>query len=213
MLAMELGLTRRLRAGLVALATAAAPVVPAGPAAAQPECNPGPVPKILAQLRGLAGTSDAGARRMAITGLIDRWADGPSIARMALHGRWGRLSPPERHDLSRLLQQLTVARAATALARDGIAAFALLEARPVAGTDCLVASRVVDRHGRARIVYWRMRPAAGGTRIVDLLVDGVSLTRNLRDELDAILRDNGGDIAALGRRLRTTIARINGGRR
>ena len=56
-----------------------------------------------------------------------------------------------------------------------------------------------------------MRKEAQGPRFVDLLVDGVSLTRNLRDELDAILRDNGGDVADLARRIRATIARIKGG--
>lgn len=180
----------------------------AGPAAAQPGCDPGPVPEILSTMRDLAGQPDADARRTAITSLIDRWAAGRSIAQTILHTRWAGLSAADQTRLAGLLGQLTAVRAAATLARDGINEYAMLGTRPIAGGDCLVTSRLVDGRGRARILHWRMRKSPQGQRFVDLLVDGISLTRNLRDEVDAILRDNGSNVADLEARLRTTIARI-----
>ena len=180
----------------------------AGPGAAQPGCDPGPVPRILSTLRDLARQPDAEARRTAIANLIDRWAAGRSIAQMTLHKRWAGLSTVDRTKLAGLLGHLTAVRAAGTLARDGIKESPMLGARPIAGGDCLVTSRLIDGRGRTRILHWRLREGPQGLRFVDLLIDGISLTRNLRDEVDAILRDNGGDVADLETRLRTTIARI-----
>lgn len=183
------------------------------PATGQPTCDPGPVPGILAKIRDLARAPDVAARRTAIAELIGQWAAGPSIARTALHKRWTGLSAADQEVLARLLRQLTAARAALTLSRDGIADYAVLGARPIAGGDCLATSRVVDGRGRTRILHWRMRTGPRGPRFADLLIDGISLTRNLRDEIDAILRDNGGDMADLKKRLREAIARIAGSNR
>ncbi len=200
---------RLIAAGLTMAVMAAVPAaVSAAPPAAA--CTAGPVPQILVRLETLSKTADPAARRKAIAALLARWADKDVIARTALHGRWASLSASDRAELADLLRRLTAARVSAPLSRDGVVAFAILEWRPIAGSDCLVASRVLDRRGRPRIVHWRMRTGAHGPRFVDLLVDGISITRNLRDELDAILRDNKGDIADLRARLRATVARAEG---
>lgn len=198
---------RRIARGLLAAALIAA-AAPGGPARAAAACDAGPVPQILARLRTASDVADPAARRAAVARLLARWADGGAIARAALHRRWAGLAAAGRARFRALLRRLATARASVALARDGVAAFAVLGARPITGNDCLVASRVVDRRGRPRIVHWRMRSGPAGPRFVDLLIDGVSLVRNLRDELDAILHDNHGDLADLAVRLRTTIARV-----
>ncbi len=52
-------------------------------------------------------------------------------------------------------------------------------------------------------IIWRIADKKGGLKLVDLVVEGVSMLMSYRNEYTAILQQNGGDISALIKQLTT----------
>jgi phospholipid transport system substrate-binding protein len=55
-------------------------------------------------------------------------------------------------------------------------------------------------------VEWRLHGEAGAWRIVDLVIEGVSLALTLRSEYAAVIRAGGGKVEGLLSRLREQVA-------
>ena len=71
----------------------------------------------------------------------------------------------------------------------------------------VVGSRVVRSRGAPVAVHWRLRHGKAGWRIIDVVVEGVSLALAQRAEFTSIVRNNGGRVAALLAKLRQAMER------
>jgi phospholipid transport system substrate-binding protein len=63
--------------------------------------------------------------------------------------------------------------------------------------DMLVMSRFIGQDSRAFGVDWRVRMSDTGPRIIDLVVEGISMAVAQRDEFITVIRNGGGKFAAL----------------
>ena len=72
-----------------------------------------------------------------------------------------------------------------------------LGSRSVGDTDTLLGTQATRRDGSTARLVWRLRPADDGWRVVDIVLDGVSLSLTSRDEFTAFLRRHDGEVAAL----------------
>ncbi|MFQ6016672.1 MAG: ABC transporter substrate-binding protein, partial [Kiloniellaceae bacterium] len=73
-----------------------------------------------------------------------------------------------------------------------------------------VSSRVIRPKGQPIPIYWRLRRGKDDWRIVDVVVEGVSMALTQRAEFNAVIKRNGGRIEGLLEKLRETTARSRG---
>lgn len=68
-------------------------------------------------------------------------------------------------------------------------------------------SSMIEQEGADSVnVDWRIRRLDGAYKIVDIVAEGVSIAVTLRSEYGAVLKQNGGDVAALTETLRQRMA-------
>jgi phospholipid transport system substrate-binding protein len=66
------------------------------------------------------------------------------------------------------------------------------------GNDTLVDSQIIQSNGAPPIgVTWRVRNEAGGMKIVDVAVEGVSMSQTERSEFSSLIEQHGGQVQPL----------------
>lgn len=141
-------------------------------------------------------------RQQALGRLLSQGIDTHRIGRFVLgkHGR--RASDAEQAEFDRLFAASMVATYARHL---GNYAGETLEVRgaQLRGEDgALVSSRVNRPGGPAVAVEWRLRDDAGTWRIVDVVIEGISMALTQRAEYAAVIRASEGRMDGLLARLR-----------
>lgn len=132
------------------------------------------------------------ARAEALRRLVQDGLEIEAISRFALGRRWGEASEGERREYRRVYEDYIVRTLAQRFSNYGGETIAVGSARSAGGSDVLVASTLSRPVGAPLRIDWRVRPTAEGWRIVDLIVEGMSLAVTQRDEFAAVLRDGGG---------------------
>ncbi len=164
--------------------------------------------------RGTALLADAElspeAREQAFRRLFrDRFAI-DAISRFVVGKHWRAASAAERTEFRDLFEDYIVATYARHMARhmDGYAGVSL-KLGPVRlgkARSATVSSLIVRPQGAPVSVDWRLRQAAGSWRIVDVVIEGVSLAIAQRAEFASVIRGNGGRLGGLLAKLRQASA-------
>ncbi len=68
-----------------------------------------------------------------------------------------------------------------------------------------VSSKLLREGGEPVRIDWRVQRHDDGYRIVDIVAEGISIAVTLRSEYTSVLKQNGGDIDDLVRKLRAMI--------
>ena len=63
---------------------------------------------------------------------------------------------------------------------------------PDGDTGTVVDSAIVDQDGQTVAVQWRLRMREEGLRIVDVIIEGVSMAITYRQDYASVIRQNGG---------------------
>ena len=126
---------------------------------------------------------------------------------LAQYGR--RASEAERAEFDRLFAAGIVATYARHLGRYAGESLQVGGAKILDDGDVIVDSRVVRPAGPAVAVEWRLHGEAGARRIVDVVIEGVSMALTLRSEYAAAIRAGGGRIEGLLVRLRAQAATLD----
>jgi phospholipid transport system substrate-binding protein len=163
------------------------------------------VQRLLAEGQRVAGGGD---REAALGRLLDRDFDVELIARTALGPAYGRMSDAERNEYQALFREHVILSVVRQVVLTPIQDVVIIEARDLPGPDSLIGTRVVDGQGRVRLANWRVRDQGGRPKIVDVVVDGVSLATTRADELRSVLQRNGGQVPALLAALRAQNAQM-----
>lgn len=151
-----------------------------------------------------AGVSEAQLAKK-FDALLDRGFDVSFTGRFVL-GRYWRVATPEQqaeylHLFERLIVQTYVDRFKTYAGET----FDVLSGRQD-GRDVFVLSRITRPGGAPPIdVDWRVRPQDGGYKIIDVVVEGVSMAITQRNEVAAVIQRKGGRIEGLLEDLRKTV--------
>ncbi len=139
--------------------------------------------------------SDA-QRQDGFRAILNRTFEVPLIAKFTLGRYWRRASEEQRTEYVRLFEDFIVQAYAARFKDYSGEAFTVGKVRDVDERDVLVQSQLVLKDGRTIVVYWRVR---GKTepKIIDVIVEGVSMAITQRDEFSAIINQNGGKIDGL----------------
>lgn len=131
------------------------------------------------------------------------------IGRFVLGRHWRRASEAERAEFARLFEDYLVASYAQKLGEYGGEQLVVHGGRPKGKSGAIVSSRVVPPGGAPFQVEWRLRRASTGWRIIDVVVEGVSMAVTHRSEFSSVIASRGGNVGGLLDALRSQIERPN----
>lgn len=132
--------------------------------------------------------------------IFDAALDIEGIARTALGRHWNALTLRQRSDYLRLFREHLIRIYARRFGGRAGAALAILGAVEAPSAEILVSGRITAPGIAPLDTVFRVARLAGGLRIVDVTVDGVSLVLTKRAEFDSLVNRRGIDglLAALG---------------
>ena len=119
------------------------------------------------------------------------------IARFVLGRHWRRASEAERAEFGRLFEDYVVAAYARQLGSYGGEQLKVGKARTQSESIALVASRITRAQGEAYKVEWRLRRDGESWRIIDVVVEGVSMASTYRSEFSSVIAKHGGQMTGL----------------
>lgn len=138
--------------------------------------------------------------------ILNRTFEIKVIARFALGRYWRRASEAQRTEYIDLFEDFIVQAYSARFRNYSGDKFTVGQVRELNTRDRLVQSEILLKDGRKIPVFWRVRKG-DPMKIVDVMVEGVSMAITQRDEFSAIINQNGGKIDGLIAQLRKITGR------
>lgn len=126
--------------------------------------------------------------------------DMPTIGQFVLGSYWKTATPADQSQFVELFTGYLVNQYSTLLNKYELASFTI-DREQASGRDIFVASTV---QGGSSPVHldWRLQQGAAGYKVVDVKVEGLSISQQQRSEIGAVLSAGHGDVPTLLARLR-----------
>ncbi len=137
-------------------------------------------------------------RRASFREILTETFDLPTIARFTLGRYWRVASKKQRDDYVRLFEEFIVQAYSHRFKDLSGQTFEVKQSHEINARDRLVLSEIKITQGKPPIrVNWRVRLRDNAYRVIDVVVEGVSMSVTQRDEFAAVIRSNGGKIEGL----------------
>ncbi len=131
-------------------------------------------------------------REAAFREILKQGFDMPLIARFALGRYWRIASKEQRRDYLNLFTEYIVQSYAAKLGGYKNEALVIVSTRPLENKmDVLVITRIDRPSGGPIKTIWRVRTTKNRLRIIDVMVEGVSMLVTHREEFAAVIRRHG----------------------
>lgn len=158
--------------------------------------------------RGLAFLSDKNLsqeqRKKEFRKLLQDSFDLQTIGKFALGRYWRTASPEQRKEYLKLFEDMVIDTYAKRFEEYQGQQIKVGKASPVGSKgDSLVHSAIVSAGAPEVSVEWRVRNEGNTYRVIDVLVEGVSMSVTQRSEFSAIIQRGGGNIESLLQKLRS----------
>lgn len=128
--------------------------------------------------------------------------DLPAIARFTLGRYWRRATPEQRDEFVKLFEDFVVLAYSNRFRDLSGKKFEIKNVSKTGDHETLVAS-LIYLPGQAPVrVGWRVRNSGETFKIIDVTVEGISMSVTQRDEFATVIRQSGGQVAGLLRALR-----------
>lgn len=149
---------------------------------------------------------DKDKRRRRFREMMHEYFAFKGIAKWVLGRYWRRATEVERKEYLELFEQLMVAVYTERFERYSGETLSVERAEVRGGKDVLVHSRLLRPNGLKPIkVAWRVRADGHVYRVVDILVEGLSMGVTQREEFASFIRQNNGRVQSLLIELRKRI--------
>ena len=139
---------------------------------------------------------DDAERQARFRKILNQTFEVPLIARFTLGRFWRRTSEEQRKEYVNLFEDFIVKAYAARFRDYSGETFTVGKVREIDERDALVQSEITLKDGRRIVVYWRVR-GNSDFKIIDVIVEGVSMAITQRDEFAAVINQNGGKIDGL----------------
>ncbi len=121
-----------------------------------------------------------------------------TIGRFALGKYWRAATPVQRTEYQSLFEQMVIDTYSERFATYEGQKLNVISAKPVEGGDIMVLSQIVPTNGSERInVDWRVRSHGSSFKIVDIVIEGVSMAVTQRSDFSGLIGQKNGDITTL----------------
>ena len=131
-----------------------------------------------------------------------------SIARWVLGGRhWRAASEEQREKYLSLFEELMVATYAHRFQNYAGEKLTVTGTRVIDADQTLVQTTLLRPNAEKPLrVDWRVRETKGVYRVIDIMIEGLSMAQSQRSEFSSLLRSNGGNIDGLMNELETRLS-------
>jgi len=142
----------------------------------------------------LSGEEKSGKFRQ----LLQSRYDMDTIGRFALGRYWNVATPDQRTEYQKLFREMIVRVYSNRFKDYKGQKFETRSHRADGGKDTLVSSFIVPTDGAAEVqVDWRVRQTGGGFKVVDVVVEGVSMSVTQRSDFASVIQRGGGNVSVL----------------
>lgn len=129
--------------------------------------------------------------------LLNKNFDMNTIARFALGKNWRSASPAQQKKYLKLFNDMIVRVYSARFNEYEGQEFKVTSFRDTGKSDILVTSYIVPPQGSKVQVDWRVRNRNGAMKVIDVIIEGVSMSLTQRSEFSSVIQRNGGDIGVL----------------
>jgi phospholipid transport system substrate-binding protein len=130
--------------------------------------------------------------------LLEENYDMETIGRFTLGRYWKTATPQQRTEYQRLFKKRVVEMYSQRFSEYKGQKFETVSARPEGENDTIVTSKIIPADGAQEImVDWRVRYKDGRYRVVDVIVEGVSMSVTQRSDFSSVIQQGGGDVQVL----------------
>lgn len=127
-----------------------------------------------------------------------------TIGRFVLGRYWRVATASERAEYQRLFERMVIDVYAERFSTYNGQTLKTTTAKAVNDTDTIVSSLIVPKEGGEKVkVDWRIRGSGARYRVVDVIVEGVSMSVTQRADFAAVIQRGGGEVSALLKHMRT----------
>ncbi len=132
-------------------------------------------------------------RKIRFRSLLDEGFAVDTIARFVIGRYWRAATPQQRQEYMSLFREFVLDTYARRLDGYSGETFDVIKSRPIDETDTMVSTEIVRRNGPPIRVDYRVRIRNDGHRIVDVIVEGISLVVTQRAEFSSVINRKGID--------------------
>ena len=129
--------------------------------------------------------------------LLNEGFDIKLISRYALGRYWRRASEDEKIKYQILFKEFIITTYSNRLSQFGGEKFIVKNSRKIEKNDYVVSSVIIPQKGPEIKVEWRVRNKDINFKIIDVIIEGVSMVITQRDEFSSIIQRSGGNISEL----------------
>jgi len=137
-------------------------------------------------------------REKKMAALLDKYFDLRTIGRFALGRNWRSADSKQQSEYMILFRKMVIRNYAERFGEYSGEIFEVTGYRDLNKRDSLVHSKIVPADRSPVAVDWRLRAEKNdnGFRVVDVIVEGVSMIQTQRSEFESLISQNGGDFDA-----------------
>jgi phospholipid transport system substrate-binding protein len=128
-----------------------------------------------------------------VRALLKEGLDLTTIGRFALGRTWQTANDAQRAEYSKLFAVYVLNTYARRLAAYSGETFKITGAQSIADTDAIVMSVIGRPNGQPVDTAWRVRAEDQGYKVIDVLIEGVSMALTQRQEFSAVVQNKGID--------------------
>ncbi len=151
------------------------------------------------------------AKRDGFDKLVSRDFDMKLIGRFVLGKHWRKASAEQKTEYQNLFKQYIITTYQKRIGEYSGENLKIVKARPLNKKEILVNSQIIRPSGPAIKLDWRVRTSKNGDqKIIDIVVENVSMALTHRDEFSSVISKNGGNVDGLIETLRKHIAAAKG---
>lgn len=132
-------------------------------------------------------------REAKVRNLLAENFDLPRIGRFVLGKTWREASDDQKKEYQRLFGQFVTQVYAKRLGGYTGEAFKIVKANAYGKKDALVLTEIARPSGPPLKAGWRVRNGSGGLKILDVMVEGVSMAATQRSEFASVVKTHGLD--------------------
>ncbi|CAN0570405.1 unnamed protein product [Laminaria digitata] len=156
--------------------------------------------KAFASLSEAGLTADERSERF--RGLLNEAFDLPRIARFTLGRYWRTATDEQKAEFVSLFEKFVIQAYSNRFQDMSGQKLNVLTAREISESQALVLSEI-EIPGKPSVkINWRVRSKDDAHKIVDVMVEGISMSVTQRDEFAAVIRQTGGKVDGLIKALR-----------
>lgn len=139
-------------------------------------------------------SKDVAKRRAGMEDILRRGFDFNAIGRFVLGRHWNTAQPQQREEFLKVFADFVSKSYSRRLAEEAsVTGFDVTNVRDLGEGDFLVQTAIKRPSGAPLAYEWRVRAGQGEAKIVDVIVEGVSLLITQRSDFASVISQNGMD--------------------